>query len=155
MIVDTPPSPEAEVLRAVNISDLCLVVARPTALDLAAIRQSTAMIERAGCPGLVVLNQCPPKRDGQEAAQVREALDHLLSAPLPVAGSRLRSRAAYQHAFSRNQAVTEWDPRSEAAADVLRLLGEISDHLLLSASGGGDGYVAPIPALADFAGRAA
>jgi hypothetical protein len=27
--------------------------------------------------------------------------------------------------------VTEWDPKSEAAGDVLRLLAEISDNMLL------------------------
>jgi chromosome partitioning protein len=131
LVVDTPTAPEPEILRAINVADFCVAVARPTALDIAAIRQSTALIERAGCPGLVVLNQCPALRDGQESSLVRQALERLHFSRLPIARSRLRSRAAYQHAFAQNQSVTEWDPRCEASAEVLKLLAEISDHLVL------------------------
>jgi chromosome partitioning protein len=131
LVVDTPTAPEPDILRAINVSDFCLAVARPTALDIAAIRQSTELIERAGCPGLVVLNQCPPLRNGREPALVREALERLEFSRLPIAKSRLRSRTAYQHAFANNSAVTEWDPASEAAADVLRLLAEITEQLML------------------------
>jgi chromosome partitioning protein len=133
LVVDTPTAPEPDVLRAIHVADFCLAVARPSALDIAAIRQSTGLIERDGCPGLVVLNQCPPLRDGQEPALVRQAIE-MLDSGLPVARSRLRSRAAYQHAFARSCAVTEWDPSSEAAADVLKLLAEISEHLALQAA---------------------
>jgi chromosome partitioning protein len=138
LIVDTPTSPEPDILRAVNVADFCLAVARPTALDIAAIRQSTALVERAGCRGLVILNQCPSLRDGQEPALVRQALERLAFSRLPIAQSRLRSRAAYQHSFALSQGVTEWGPGSEAAADVLRLLAEISDHLALRNADAGE-----------------
>jgi chromosome partitioning protein len=131
LIVDTPTAPEADVLRAINVSDLCLAVARPTALDIAAIRQSIDLIQRAGAPGLVVLNQCPPLRGGEETLHVRQAVERLHFSRLPVANARLRSRAAYQHAFIHSCGVTEWDPASDAAGDVLRLLAEISDQLML------------------------
>jgi chromosome partitioning protein len=134
LIVDTPTAPEPEVLRAINLSDFCLAVARPTALDLGAIRQSTALVERAGCPGLLVLNQCPSLRDGQEPALVRQALEQLQFSRLPIARSLLRSRAAYQHSFAHKQGVTEWDPGSEAATEVLKLLAETSEHLALRAA---------------------
>lgn len=131
LIVDTPPAPDADVMTAINVSDLCLVVARPTALDVAAVRQTIELVQRASCPGLIVLNQCPPLRDGEESALVREAVERLGFARLPLAGSRLRTRAAYQHAFAHNRGVTEWDPASTATVDVLRLLAEISGHLML------------------------
>lgn len=131
LVVDTPTAPEADILRAVNVSDFCLAVARPTALDIAAIRQTTALVERTGCPGLLVLNQCPARRDGEEPLQVRQALERLHFSRLPVAAAKLRSRAAYQHAFAHSKAVTEWDPGSDAAADVLRLLAEISERMVI------------------------
>ena len=136
LIIDTPTAPEPDVMRAINVANLCLAVARPTALDVAAARQTAALIQRAGCPGLIVLNQCPPMRDGEEPALVREALNKLLTAKLPIAKSKLRSRAAYQHAFAHSRGVTEWDPKSEAAADVLKLLAYISDHLTLRQAAG-------------------
>jgi chromosome partitioning protein len=136
LIVDTPAAPETDVMKAINVANLCLAVARPTALDVAAARQTAALIQRAGCPGLIVLNQCPPSRGGEQPPLVRQALDELISARLPVADARLRSRAAYQHAFAHGRGVTEWDPKSEAAADVLKLLAYISDHLTLRQAAG-------------------
>lgn len=133
LIVDTPTGPEADVLRAINVADFCLAVARPSALDVAAIRDTTNLIERAGCPGLVLLNQCPPLRDGQEPALILQALERLHFSRLQVASSRLRTRAAYQHAFARSRGVTEAEPGSEAAQDVLRLLAEVVDRLVLTA----------------------
>lgn len=131
LVVDTPTAPEPDILRAINVSDFCLAVTRPSALDIAAIRQTTALVERAGRPGLVLLNQCPAARDGEEPLLVRQALERLHFSRLPIAAAKLRSRAAYQHAFAHHQAVTEWEPTSPAAADVLRLLAEISEQLRL------------------------
>jgi chromosome partitioning protein len=153
LIVDTPTAPEPEILRAINVADFCLAVARPTALDIAAIRQSTTLVERAGLPGLVVLNQCPSLRDGQEPVLVRQALERLHFSKLPVAASRLRSRAAYQHSFAQHQGVTEWNPGSEAAADVLKLLAEITEHLMLRQAAANE--PAPRRKLLDFFAQAA
>lgn len=131
LIVDTPTAPDADVMTALNVSDLCLVVTRPTALDVAAIRETVATALRAECPGLILLNQCPPARHGEESLQVRQALERVQALRLPVATASLRSRAAYQHAFAARCGVTEWDAQSDAARDVLRLLAEVSSHLML------------------------
>jgi chromosome partitioning protein len=125
LIVDTPPAPEADVRRAIEIADLCLAVSRPSALDLAAVAHTVEAIARAKRPGLIVLNQCPAARGGAETALTRRAEETLKAAKLGVASVRLRNRAAYQHAFANAQAVTEWEPGRHAAADVLRLLAEV------------------------------
>jgi chromosome partitioning protein len=135
LIIDTPTGPEPEIMRAANLSDLCLAVARPTSLDLAAVRESISLIRRSNGPGLVVLNQCPPRRSGAESALVEQAVERLRFAQILTANSKLRSRIAYQRALSHNCSVTEWEPSSEAAAEVLRLLAEISDHLMLPDAG--------------------
>jgi chromosome partitioning protein len=131
LIVDTPASPDADIIVALNLSDFCVTVARPNYLDIAAIQHSLALTRQTGCNGLIVLNQCPPARGGRETAQVEQAIESLRFGHLPVARAKLRSRVAYQHAFAHSSAVTEWDPASEAAADVLRLLAEVSDHMAL------------------------
>lgn len=132
LIIDTPTSPEPDIVLAANMSDLCLVVARPTFLDVAAVKGSIALVRRIGCAGLVVLNQCPPLRGGAEPAAVTQTIERLAFGGLPIAGARLRSRVGYQQAFAQNRGVTEWDPQSEAANDVLRLLAEVSGQLLLN-----------------------
>lgn len=132
LIIDTPVSPEAEVVHCMTHSDLVLCVTRPTLLDLAAIRETIALVHRTPTPGLVVLNQCPPKRNGEENPVVTDAIQRLRFGKLPVAKAVLRSRLAYQHAFANNCGVTEWDFNSEAATEVLWLLAEISKHLALA-----------------------
>lgn len=131
LIVDTPTGPEADIVSAIRLSDLCIAVARPTTLDIAAIRQSTALIGRAGRGGLVMLNQCPALRGGEESTLVCDALERLQFCGVPIAKSRLRNRTAYQRAPTYNQGVTEWSPGSEAATEVFGLLAEISHHLKL------------------------
>ncbi len=130
LIVDTPTAPEADVVLAINVADLCIAVTRPTSLDVAAVQHTVGLLRRMGGRGLVVLNQCPPRRNGAEASLVQRTLEALHFCGTPLAASRLRSRAAYQHAFTHKRSVTEWDPASEAAADVLRLLAEVTDHLM-------------------------
>jgi hypothetical protein len=44
---------------------------------------------------------------------------------------------AYQHASGRNRSVTEWSPASEAAAELLRLLAEVSE-LVFRGRGAGE-----------------
>ncbi len=131
LIIDTPTAPEGDVILAINAADLALAVTRPTTLDLAAVKESIALVRRMRSTGLVVLNQCPPARNGVESAFVQRARATLQHAGAPTAQAMLRSRAAYQHAFAQQKGVTEWDPASDAAVDVLKLLAEVSDVLLL------------------------
>lgn len=133
LIVDTPTAPEPDIILAITIADLSLAVARPTTLDVAAVTQSSTLISRLGCPGIIVLNQCPPRRGEQEAILVQQAVAALSFSGIPLAKAKLRNRVAYQHAFAHNRAVTEWAPAGDAAADVLRLLAEITERLLLVA----------------------
>jgi chromosome partitioning protein len=129
LIIDTPPSPTSEVVKAIEIADFCLAVARPSALDLAAVEDTIELIGRHRRQGLVVLNQCPPARNGVEAAVTRRALQRLEFSRLPVADSKIRSRLAYQQAASERLGVTEFAPHSEAALDLQRLLVEVGERI--------------------------
>jgi len=144
LVIDTPAHPEPEIVQCMLRSDLVLAVTRPSFLDLAAVRDTIALIQRTGVPGLVVLNQCPPRRNGEENPVVTDAVQRLRFGKLPVAKAVLRSRIAYQHAFANNCGVTEWDYSSEAATDVLWLLAEISKHLALPRDDK-EGPPAPLP----------
>jgi chromosome partitioning protein len=129
LILDTPPSPLNEVIKAIEISDFCLAVARPTALDLAAIEETIQLIGKHRRDGLVVLNQCPPARNGIEAGVTRRALQTLEFSRVPVAQIKIRSRLSYQQAASERLGVTEFAPQSEAALDLQRLLLEAGERI--------------------------
>jgi len=125
LIIDTPAAPEADVAEAVKVADLCLAVSRPTYLDLAAAVRSVAIIQRLGREGMIVLNQCPPPRNGVEPPSVVKAFEALRFAGLPVTPVALRSRLIYQTAFAQMRSVLEIDRDGSASTEVRQLFNAV------------------------------
>ena len=125
LVIDTPAAPEADVAEAVKVADLCLAVARPTYIDLAAAVASVAVIQRLGREGLIVLNQCAPARAGVEPPSVLKAFEALRFANLPVAPTAVRARMIYQTAFAQARSVLEIDSEGSAADEVRTLFADV------------------------------
>ncbi len=66
MVIDTPAAVEEEIAHAIVAADLCLLVVRPTFLDLSAAVQTADIVRRLRKPTLAVLNQAPSPRAGIE-----------------------------------------------------------------------------------------
>ncbi|HYC75882.1 ParA family protein [Brevundimonas sp.] len=129
-IVDTPAAPKADVAAAANCADLCLVVCRPTFLDIAAVLASAEMIRQLGRRGAVVLNQCQASRGNHEPPSIRRAREALALTGLPLAGV-IGSRVAYQQSVARGLAAGEIG--SVAAATEIRSLWDYASSLLKDA----------------------
>lgn len=125
MVIDTPPAPEADVISAINLADLCVAVARPTFLDLTAVTHSIQLIRRLGKQGLIVLNQCPPARLGEEAPAVANALEALRLSGLPVAPEVIHARGAYQTALARGQSQREFGDDPKAIGEIDQLYSHV------------------------------
>jgi len=125
LVIDTPAAPEADVSEAVRVADLCLAVARPTYLDLAAAVRSVAIVQRLGREGAIVLNQCAPPRSGVEPPAVLKAFEALRFAGLPVSPVAIRSRMIYQTAFAQMRSVLEMEPDGAASQEVRALFGDV------------------------------
>lgn len=139
LFIDTPASPEADVAQAVNLADLCLVVGRPSFLDLAPIVRSAEAVRRLGKPGFVVLNQAHTKRAEVAPAAFPEIIEALRFCGLPLAPHGLRARDAFQDSMAHGRCVSEWEPAGPAGRDLERL------WTFLEAGLGGR-RIAPIPA---------
>jgi chromosome partitioning protein len=131
MLIDTPVAPDADVALAVNSADLCVLVCRPTFLDIASVARSAEMVRRLGKAGLIVLNQAPPKRGGLEPVGVQKAVEALRFCGLPIAPVGLRARAIYQQSIARGRSVTEWDATSSASQEITRLWTHVAGLLAL------------------------
>lgn len=129
LIIDTPAAPEVDVAEAVKVADLCLAVARPTYIDLAAAVLSVAVIQRLGRDGLIALNQCAPARNGVEPPQVVKAFEALRFASLPVAPIALRSRIVYQTAAAQARSVLEMENGAAAAREIRDLFTHVWRHM--------------------------
>ncbi len=118
MIVDTPAAVEEEISHAIVAADLCLLVIRPTFLDLAAAIQTAEIVRRLRKPGLVVLNQAPSPRGGIEAPSVKRSLEALKLLRLPVIPAIIRARMNYQTAFEVGRSAEELDPPADAGREI-------------------------------------
>ena len=118
MVVDTPAVVEEEISHAIVAADLCLLVIRPTFLDIAASLQTAEIVRRLRKPALVVLNQAPSPRGGIEAPSVKRAQEALKLLRLPVIPTILRARMNYQAALETGRSAEELDPATEAAREI-------------------------------------
>jgi len=129
MIVDTPPAPEADVLEAVRNADFCLMVARPTFLDIASVARSGEMVRRLGRPYATVLNQAPLLRNGQETPPVLRAIEALNVAAMKPAPVALRARPTFQSAIALGLSVAEYRPDSPGAVEIEMLWDFVSSQI--------------------------
>ena len=123
-IVDTPPQHSTAAAAAVRASTLVVVPARPSAFDLAAIRETAELVRHTGCQVVSVLNAVPPSSTvATQAEQVLRSLG------LPVLG-RLGQRIGWQHAAARGRGVCESEPHGTSATELRALWSQM--HALMN-----------------------
>lgn len=130
LVIDTPAAPEADVLQAINCADLCVLVCRPTFLDIASVVRSAEAVRRLGKKGVIVLSQAPSRRNGVEPPAVIKAAEALRFVGMPLASIGIRARAAFQQSVAHGRSVCEWEPGSAAAEEITRLWDLIAPMLL-------------------------
>ncbi|HEX4197774.1 MAG TPA: AAA family ATPase [Caulobacteraceae bacterium] len=129
MLIDTRASSIADSLDAAKAAQLTLVVVRPTAIDLNAIRKTVEALKPLGRPATFVLNQAPSRRVEREPAIVGAAVDLLLGYGLPLTPVALRSRGVYQTAFAEGLSPLETEPEGLAARELQALWAHVSGRL--------------------------
>lgn len=129
LIMDTPAGGDTVCGAAIRLADLAILVCRPSYFDLAALVPAAQAVRDAGRPGLVVLNQAPSRRAGQESPIIARAVEAARVLGFPIAPVGLRSRVAFQESLWRGLGVQEFEPRGSAAAEIHRLWSEVADTL--------------------------
>jgi len=153
MVLDTPAGAEAEVLQAVRLADLCLLISRPNYFDVAALGRSVEMVRQFEKPGLIVLNQAPPRRLGKESEVVQIAVRELARSGLPLARMGLRHRAIFPASAARGLSAHEVDPESLAAREVAGVWAQVRDMLTSAHAGAPQpGVLAAVQAIQGDAG---
>ena len=124
IVVDTPAGSEEEILNAVVLSDLIILVIRPTILDLSTAATTNKLALQLSKPLIAVISQAPPSRDGVEPKSVRSAIRVLDALNIERTNTLLRSRQIYQTSLETGRAVTETEDL-QAATEINGLLDEI------------------------------
>ena len=107
LIIDTPAGALEDVSEAIVLSDLAVMVVRPTLLDIAALARTVGIVWRLRKPSVVVVNQAPTARNGIEPPLMQRALRALNYMKLPIAPTIVRARAIYQTALETGRSAEE------------------------------------------------
>jgi len=128
VILDMPAFELPASLAAIKTADLSIVPARPALFDIWASEVTGRKLRLMDKQFVFLLNQCPPTREAlrvQEGVAALQAIGTLLR-------PHIRARAIFLEALERGKAVTEVDPKGEAARDMRELWLALKRRLPLS-----------------------
>ncbi len=128
VILDTPAFELPASLAAIKTADLSIVPARQALFDIWASEVTGRKLRLMDKQFVFLLNQCPPTR---EALRVQEGIT-ALQAIGTLLRPHIRARAIFLEALERGKAVTEVDPKGEAARDMRELWMALKRRLPLS-----------------------
>jgi chromosome partitioning protein len=132
MILDAPAASPEIAFQAAKASDLAILVVRPSIMDLRTMADMVSTIRTLRVKSMIVLNQAPSQRNGQEAQSVLAAVDRLNLFELPLAPMGIRSRMAFQASIIHGLSASEMFPQSAACAEVMALWHHIAQSLSLA-----------------------
>jgi chromosome partitioning protein len=115
VVIDTPGIDSPAPNEAMRVSDLALVVCRPTIPDLKGCLPTVQALIRLDKKFAFLLTQCPPR-----SSRVDEARAGLRALGL-IAEPPLVSRTDHQDAMAAGMGVTEYNPEGLAAAEIRQL----------------------------------
>ncbi len=124
VIVDTPPSVDATVERAVRGADLVVTPLQLSPIDLDATLPTASLVGQIGRPALFVINRAPPR------AKIADLIrDKITQYRLPIAATELGNRAAFAESMASGAGVVDTAPTSLAAREIEALAEEISTRI--------------------------
>jgi chromosome partitioning protein len=122
IVIDSPPRIDTDARVAIRAAGLVLVPVQPSPPDLWAAEGTLALAEAERRNSRIVLNRVPP------AARLRDMVSAEIAARrLPRLAATLGNRTGFALAFAEGLGVTEYAPRSAAAAEVSALVNELGE----------------------------
>ena len=113
VLIDTMPRVEASSVEAARVSDMAVIPCGPSVLDVEAIGETVAIVERIKTPSLIVINR------GRHSSSINEKAAGVLEQyGLPVCPIKIMRRAALEDAFIDGRAVAELEPKGKAAKEI-------------------------------------
>ena len=113
VIIDTEPNIDTSAVHAARVSDLVIIPARPSVLDLEAIGGTVELVQGIRKPAVVILNQAPTR-----SGMIDEARTALTDYGLPVCSVAIGNRIAFSRALIDGQVASEIEPHGKAAIEV-------------------------------------
>lgn len=126
VLIDTAPHTDRKAVEAIRPAEKILCPARPSKLDLMAFGQTAELLDLAGAKdrAIGVVNQVYPGKGAPKSYAA--AAGQMRAHGIAVAENFICSRQAFIHATDAGKGITETEPKSDAAREVMNLWGELS-----------------------------
>lgn len=115
-VIDTAPHATPEASLIAQVADLIAIPVRPSAFDIAAAGNAVEIAKAAGRKTVFILSACPFR--SPEIGETRELLKQY---GLPIAPMDITERRAFARAVASGTAVTEFENKGKAAAEIRAL----------------------------------
>jgi chromosome partitioning protein len=126
VVIDSAPRAEASAALTCRAADFVLVPCRPSAFDLATVKQTIAIVAAADrvASSALVLNGCRAR--SPEVEQARSFLERFEAHLSPV---ELGVRTAYARAVQTGRSVQEIEPHGAAAEEIVALWTYVCERM--------------------------
>lgn len=121
IILDTPGHTDMSMLTAAQLARVVVIPCRPQVFDFASIRMSLDVCRMAQTPAVIVFSAAPTR--GHLLIDIARKV--LADENVPILPAMLRQRTAFSHASSHGLGVSEFAPRSPAAAEARALASAV------------------------------
>ncbi len=124
LIIDTPPTIDLSVKRAIASADLVLTPMQLSPIDLQASMPTAEAVGEAGRDVLFVINRAPAR--ARIADEIRR---QIIKYNLPVAKTELGNRTAFVESMAGGAGVLETAKTSTAAQELSALMDEVTSRV--------------------------
>ena len=118
-----PHTSAASSLAALH-ADLLLIPCQPTPFDIAAVEKSIEIAKARNKKAVLIINRAPLR--APEIAETRLALE---AYEIPIYPYEITDRRTYFRAVTQGLSVTEYDPKSAASQEIIKLWTWIKEIL--------------------------
>lgn len=121
IILDTPPLVSPQLNAALEASTAVVLVTRPNPMDLDALMETFAIVQRLKRPSAAIITQAPPA--AQRAKALTLTRDRLEKAGIRVCPTALTYTLSYPYAQAEALALQEREPTSKSRAELAEVWG--------------------------------
>jgi len=126
IVIDTPPHDQPIIAIAAETANAALIVTQPFPDDMQEVRVATDIVERAGKPGGIVLNNTPSRAHALTLARAA-----LATFPMPACPTAITHLLTHPYASAEGQTAQEREPKGKAAAELAGLWAWLKSSILV------------------------
>lgn len=126
IIIDTPGKTESSSLKALKLSDFCIIPVKAAFFDIKAAEDTLDICKLAKKEPYVLLNELPPTQSSKI-----ETLNALNNMGVKIFDVSIGDRVIFKHSIGNGLSVNEYDSQSKASHEINKLCHEIAKRFVI------------------------